>query len=111
MAFIQIDTSNILFIVGGAFVGLEKIVERRAGDPSVLIADATQARGIFHWNPKLSGLEENILYLVNNEYEAYGDELMNMGIVFDQPDRYYSYEAKSRDFTSKIFKIKKVEKR
>lgn len=30
--FIQIDTSNILFIVGGAFVGLENIVERRAGD-------------------------------------------------------------------------------
>lgn len=30
--FIQIDTSNILFIVGGAFVGLDKIVERRAGD-------------------------------------------------------------------------------
>ncbi len=29
--FIQIDTSNILFIVGGAFVGLEKIVEGRAG--------------------------------------------------------------------------------
>ena len=28
--FIEIDTSNILFIVGGAFVGLEKIVERRA---------------------------------------------------------------------------------
>lgn len=30
--FIQIDTSNILFIVGGAFVGLEKIVEHRCGD-------------------------------------------------------------------------------
>ena len=30
--FIQIDTGNILFIVGGAFVGLEKLVERRAGD-------------------------------------------------------------------------------
>ena len=28
--FIQIDTSNILFIVGGAFVGLDKIVEKRA---------------------------------------------------------------------------------
>ncbi len=28
--FIQLDTSNILFIVGGAFVGLDKIVERRA---------------------------------------------------------------------------------
>ncbi len=30
--FIQIDTSNILFIVGGAFVGLEKIVEHRCAD-------------------------------------------------------------------------------
>lgn len=28
--FIEVDTSNILFIVGGAFVGLEKIIERRA---------------------------------------------------------------------------------
>ncbi len=32
--FIQIDTNNILFIVGGAFVGLEKIVEKRAGTTS-----------------------------------------------------------------------------
>ena len=29
--FIQIDTTNILFICGGAFVGLEKIIERRVG--------------------------------------------------------------------------------
>ncbi len=29
--FIQIDTTNVLFIVGGAFAGLEKIVESRAG--------------------------------------------------------------------------------
>ena len=29
--FLQIDTSNILFLCGGAFVGLEKIVERRIG--------------------------------------------------------------------------------
>ncbi|WP_214102826.1 ATP-dependent Clp protease ATP-binding subunit ClpX [Acrocarpospora catenulata] len=27
--FIQIDTSNVLFIVGGAFAGLEKIIEQR----------------------------------------------------------------------------------
>ncbi len=32
--FIQIDTKNILFIVGGAFVGLDKIVERRADEGS-----------------------------------------------------------------------------
>jgi ATP-dependent Clp protease ATP-binding subunit ClpX len=29
--FLQIDTSNILFICGGAFVGLEKIIQRRIG--------------------------------------------------------------------------------
>ncbi|WP_405148533.1 ATP-dependent Clp protease ATP-binding subunit ClpX [Sphaerisporangium sp. NBC_01403] len=29
--FIQIDTTNVLFIVGGAFAGLERIIERRTG--------------------------------------------------------------------------------
>jgi ATP-dependent Clp protease ATP-binding subunit ClpX len=29
--FFQVDTTNILFIVGGAFVGLEKVIERRVG--------------------------------------------------------------------------------
>ena len=29
--FFQIDTTNILFICGGAFVGLDKIIERRVG--------------------------------------------------------------------------------
>ncbi|MBW4647915.1 MAG: ATP-dependent protease ATP-binding subunit ClpX [Kastovskya adunca ATA6-11-RM4] len=32
---IQIDTSNILFICGGAFVGLEKVVEQRVGKRSM----------------------------------------------------------------------------
>ncbi len=32
---IQIDTSNILFICGGAFVGLEKLVEQRTGKKSM----------------------------------------------------------------------------
>ncbi|MDY6936265.1 MAG: ATP-dependent protease ATP-binding subunit ClpX [Cyanobacteriota bacterium] len=32
---IQIDTRNILFICGGAFVGLEKIVEQRTGKKSM----------------------------------------------------------------------------
>ena len=32
---IQIDTSNILFICGGAFVGLEKIIEKRLGRKSM----------------------------------------------------------------------------
>ncbi|XGB39766.1 MAG: ATP-dependent protease ATP-binding subunit ClpX [Cyanobacteria bacterium LVE1205-1] len=32
---IQIDTSNILFICGGAFVGLEKVIEQRVGKKSI----------------------------------------------------------------------------
>ncbi len=32
---IQIDTSNILFVCGGAFVGLEKVVEQRTGKKSI----------------------------------------------------------------------------
>jgi ATP-dependent Clp protease ATP-binding subunit ClpX len=33
--FLQIDTTNILFIVGGAFAGLEKIIENRKGKAGV----------------------------------------------------------------------------
>ena len=33
--FIQVDTTNILFICGGAFVGLEKIVEQRIGGKTI----------------------------------------------------------------------------
>ncbi|MBR7063731.1 MAG: ATP-dependent Clp protease ATP-binding subunit ClpX, partial [Treponema sp.] len=32
---IEIDTTNILFILGGAFVGLEKIIEQRTADRSM----------------------------------------------------------------------------
>ncbi|HYQ48186.1 MAG TPA: ATP-dependent Clp protease ATP-binding subunit ClpX [Thermodesulfovibrionales bacterium] len=33
--FIQVDTTNILFICGGAFIGLEGIIERRSGKKTV----------------------------------------------------------------------------
>jgi ATP-dependent Clp protease ATP-binding subunit ClpX len=33
--FIQIDTSNVLFIVGGAFAGLEKIIDQRIGKKGI----------------------------------------------------------------------------
>ena len=36
--FIQIDTSNILFICGGAFVGLDKIIENRTTNKTMGIA-------------------------------------------------------------------------
>ncbi len=37
---IEVDTSNILFIAGGAFLGLEKIVERRTNGSSMGFATA-----------------------------------------------------------------------
>ncbi|TYP87563.1 ATP-dependent Clp protease ATP-binding subunit ClpX [Blastococcus xanthinilyticus] len=33
--FIQIDTTNVLFIVGGAFAGLEQVIEARAGKQGI----------------------------------------------------------------------------
>jgi ATP-dependent Clp protease ATP-binding subunit ClpX len=33
--FLQVDTTNILFICGGAFVGLEQIVQRRIGQQTL----------------------------------------------------------------------------
>jgi len=48
--FTPVDTTNILFICGGAFVGLEKVIGRRAGKKSM---------GFLHeedTNPKASGM-------------------------------------------------------
>jgi ATP-dependent Clp protease ATP-binding subunit ClpX len=43
--FIQIDTTNILFICGGAFEGLEKIIERRLTDQSMGFRSNPETRG------------------------------------------------------------------
>jgi ATP-dependent Clp protease ATP-binding subunit ClpX len=42
--FLQIDTSNILFICGGAFCGLEQIVERRIGGRSMGFGSEVRSR-------------------------------------------------------------------
>jgi ATP-dependent Clp protease ATP-binding subunit ClpX len=42
--FIQVDTSNILFIVGGAFVGLDKVVENRISSKALGIAAEIKTR-------------------------------------------------------------------
>ena len=66
--FIQVDTGNILFIVGGAFVGLEKIVENRMSNKSLgITADIkTQAE-------KDKG--ENILQFIEP------DDLVKFGLI------------------------------
>ena len=42
--FLQIDTTNILFIVGGAFVGLDKIVDARLGAQQLGFGQAVKGR-------------------------------------------------------------------
>ncbi|NPA27737.1 MAG: ATP-dependent Clp protease ATP-binding subunit ClpX [Epsilonproteobacteria bacterium] len=63
--FVQIDTSNILFIAGGAFDGLEEIIQRRIGGNTL---------GFGH---KKRGKEEreNILSLVEP------DDLVSYGLI------------------------------
>lgn len=42
--FLQIDTSNILFICGGAFVGLEKLIEQRTGKQMIGFGSIPKSR-------------------------------------------------------------------
>ena len=46
--FTPVDTTNILFICGGAFVGLEKVIARRVGKKAVgfLIEDDKNSKGV-----------------------------------------------------------------
>mgnify|MGYP004523618253 CR=1 FL=1 len=42
--FIQIDTKNILFICGGAFDGIEKIIQNRVGEKTIGFGAKTQSK-------------------------------------------------------------------
>ncbi|MCM2276546.1 MAG: ATP-dependent Clp protease ATP-binding subunit ClpX [Oligoflexia bacterium] len=65
--FVQVDTSNILFIVGGAFVGLDKIIAMRKGRRSLgLSANIT------------SKSEENISQLLA---QVEPEDLIKFGII------------------------------
>ena len=46
-SYIQVDTTNILFICGGAFVGLDKIIERRIGKSRIGFCNDEDARHEF----------------------------------------------------------------
>ncbi len=68
--FIQIDTSNILFIVGGAFVGLEKIIELRLN----------KNRGIGFGSSPLTQLERDIRASQEFKY-LIPDDLLKFGLI------------------------------
>ncbi len=66
--FIQVDTSNILFIVGGAFVGLDKVIENRRSSKSLGIG-----ADIRNQNERDKG--EHILQFVEP------DDLVKFGLI------------------------------
>lgn len=66
--FIQVDTTNILFIVGGAFVGLDKAIENRTSSKSLGFAADIKTR-----SEKETG--ENILQKVEP------DDLTKFGLI------------------------------
>ena len=68
--FIQIDTSNILFIVGGAFVGLEKIIELRLN----------KNRGVGFGSTPMTQLEKDIK--ASQEFKhLIPDDLLKFGLI------------------------------
>jgi len=50
--YIRVDTSNILFLCGGAFVGLERVIQRRLGNRVLGFATADSANKIAAISPK-----------------------------------------------------------
>jgi ATP-dependent Clp protease ATP-binding subunit ClpX len=64
--YIQIDTSNILFICGGTFVGLDNIIARRIGKKTIGFAAESQAK------------ERDLGELLNN---VTSDDLVEFGII------------------------------
>jgi ATP-dependent Clp protease ATP-binding subunit ClpX len=61
--FLQVDTSNILFICGGAFVGLERIIERRLGVKGMGFGADIQSKNDRRKGELLQSVEaEDLLY-------------------------------------------------
>src|SRR4051794_12073602 len=68
--YIQIDTRNILFIVGGAFEGLDRIIEKRIGKKSRL--GFSTAAEVLHDSEAPT---ENLLHHVDH------DDLLKFGLI------------------------------
>lgn len=59
--FIQIDTTNVLFICGGAFAGIEKIVQKRFGDKSLGFGAKIQSKKDYNIGDVLEKIENGDL--------------------------------------------------
>jgi ATP-dependent Clp protease ATP-binding subunit ClpX len=65
---VQVDTTNILFIVGGSFEGIEKIVEQRLGRRSVGFEREATDEG----KPKTVTRKEILRHIRNEDLERFG---------------------------------------
>jgi ATP-dependent Clp protease ATP-binding subunit ClpX len=68
--FIQVDTTNILFIVGGAFVGLDKVIEGRISSRSMGIAADIKTK-----DERQQSGDQNILQKIEP------DDLVRFGLI------------------------------
>ncbi|MEN0057563.1 MAG: ATP-dependent Clp protease ATP-binding subunit ClpX [Bdellovibrio sp.] len=121
--FIQVDTTNILFIVGGAFVGLDKIIENRTSNKTMGIgADIRTSEEVeksanllskvepddlskFGLIPEFIGRLPAIAVLSPLDEEALMDILVRpKNAITKQYQRLFSFEGVELKFTDKALR-------
>lgn len=121
--FIQVDTTNILFIVGGAFVGLDKIIDNRTSNKTMgIAADIRTADEVeknsnllakvepddlskFGLIPEFIGRLPAIAVLAPLDEEALMDILIRpKNAITKQYQRLFSYEGVELKFTDKALR-------
>lgn len=121
--FIQVDTTNILFIVGGAFVGLDKIIDNRTSNKTMgFAADIRTSEEVekssnllakvepddlskFGLIPEFIGRLPAIAVLAPLDEEALMDILVRpKNAITKQYQRLFSYEGVELKFTDKALR-------
>ncbi|WP_295904446.1 ATP-dependent Clp protease ATP-binding subunit ClpX [uncultured Bdellovibrio sp.] len=121
--FIQVDTTNILFIVGGAFVGLDKIIENRTSNKTMgIAADIRTAEEVekssnllakvepddlskFGLIPEFIGRLPAIAVLAPLDEEALMDILVRpKNAITKQYQKLFSFEGVELKFTDKALR-------
>lgn len=54
---VEVDTSNILFIVGGAFVGLKDVVQQRIGKSKIGFSDSNVTEKVNEWENEIETVD------------------------------------------------------
>lgn len=121
--FIQVDTTNILFVVGGAFVGLDKIIENRTSNKTMGIAADIRTTDEVEKNanllakvepddlskfgliPEFIGRLPAIAVLAPLDEEALMDILVRpKNAITKQYQKLFSYEGVELKFTDKALR-------